>query len=277
MASGANLLACGENVFLPPVNPGEVDRSKYSPRNSDPGPSALFPTRKPVARHDLLNSQLGDLSKVLVFSDDAITALGSNMQSYASGSGKLMQGNRDLFSYRSMPGFREKSRKKLAAPSGRHDSRGQGGRHLPCHLMQPRDLERTVKNPSDNITRNDITPQKERARKKTRVVFKDAISLTGELPSDKSYTKQLEAGAKPLHVQGRDSIICLDNNTMFKKTLQDSYPQPPVKYCKDGEKPSSLDRRLVHFQGHKRWLDVPKPVEVSVQRNYISALVCSLR
>lgn len=268
MASSNDLLARGESISLSPT--GSSRRSNKtssawtsSKRSNASLPSVLFPAsarNSAVPRHRLLyTDQVGDLSKTLIFSSDAISSLGSNICTYAS----AKQSTRKLFTHENMQGFSEGASKRVSITTGRCNTRGSGDKHLPCHLMQPHPPP-DVGMPGDraSVPRSSFLAARKRL---PRQYVSDGEELTSPTPKD--YVQQLNAGAKPLHIPGKASTIVLDNNTMFKKVLRASYPQPPTEYflSNDNKEKYTPAKTPYHIQcqGHKRWVDVPHPIQVS--------------
>lgn len=88
-------------------------------------------------------------------------------------------------------------------------------------------------------------------------------------PPKKDYESELAAGARPVFQPGIEhNTILLDNNTVFQKVLQPTYPEPPEKYMLQSKKDLEISPPSQHpvqfHQGHLRWLDFPQPVEVNV-------------
>lgn len=258
---------------------------------------------KTVARHSLLTHQLRDLSKTLVFADDALFALASIPApcTYASSH----QSNRQLFDYQTIS-VPMTHRRRRVSKVGRHNTRGSGSKHLPCHLtqslpfvlreepgvgraredwltskgtMEDQDWQwearegqltstahqhRANKAHKDQLSPISLDQDREHSAKAKEV---STVSLVAD---SKAFVAQLAVGAKPLHLlQGRDSTILLDNNTLFKKVLQPKYPLPPSEYHADkaAKKTSTLevtsDRPVSYLQGQRRWLGLPRLIEVS--------------
>ena len=251
MATPVDLCARGERVVLSSESSSRKDErpsaGKYSsPQRKDP--ISLSPARKPTPHHSLFHDQIGQLSKTLTFAEGAGASLGVDICSYST----ARQNSRRLFTHHNMEIFADEAKHGSSAPTGRHNSRGPGDRHLPCHLTHPQGAGLV------------IPPLERRKGGKMSKSWNQSIrSRTEEItlpPSPKNYIQQLEAGAKPLYTPGKERTIVLDNNTAFKKVLQVSYPPPPSKYITSQQtKPSTKDKEEVH---HRRWLDVPQPVEV---------------
>ncbi len=141
-SADVSLLAQGENVFLPSLDSRGTTRStglQYSSRNSGhfiPSPEAepkvnTLLSRKSGECHNLLSSQLGDLSKTLTFSEDAIHSLGPDtFPTYAL----AKEDSRGLFSHRRIMGCRTQQFKGIGTV-GRHDVRGPGKKHVACNLI----------------------------------------------------------------------------------------------------------------------------------------------
>lgn len=294
-------------LHLPEV---EVEEQRSLPHSY---PTATGqPTRKKVGS---FTHRIRELSKSLVFAEDALSALASvpAPNSYAS----AHETSKQLFSHQTMSvPFRCRRR---ASKVGRHDTRGSGSKHLPCHLTQSlpyateggtqenaRKAESayTAKESSTTCnTTKDLTayPRKERLSSLSKdkqhsaraeegsTVFSvaEGISSIGSVAGPKAFVEHLAAGAKPLHLlQGSASTILLDDNALFKKVLQPRFPPPPNELHladRDAEKTTTLeptpDRRpLAFLQGHRRWLDLPQPIKVSIHAviPYLMQTLCML-
>lgn len=255
-------MTSGGEAFLPPVQRSAEPVRQRSILKGSQNPSDLTysaPGEK-TPRHNKFIEQVADLSKRLVFSDAAISALSSAVCSYES----ARENSSQLFRFESMGIDRDK-RKQLV---GRHDNRGSGSRHLPCHLTQSlphsTELVGAAGEPcGQGTTSARVTWRQNPLQKDVDVKGEPSAAEPTLLasPEPKNFMEQLERGAKPFHVRGRESTILLDNNTMFKKVLQPRYPQPPDEY--QVAKTPPVGRPLAVRKGHKRWLDLPKPVEVS--------------
>lgn len=230
----------------------------------------------------LLTHQLGELSRTLVFADDALAAHCSVPApcSYAA----AHQSSKQLFAHQTI-GIPIRCR---VSKVGRHNSRGSGSKHLPCHLTQslpcgiPEEGTDQLSRMNNQVPRtltayqrekspNEIyPPQEEHSSDKKKPSA--SSGRIGSVAGPKTFTEQMASGAKPLHlVHGRDSTILLDNNALFKKVVQSRYPPPPSKFHQTnrGTKKTAAseitsDRPLAFLQGHKRWLDFPRPIEVSL-------------
>ena len=279
-------MASGGEASLPPA-PAPVQRNaepvlRRSILKPVKGSQDLAPSER-TPRHTKFSDQVADLSKRLVFSDAAIMDLSSAVCSYES----ARENSSQLFRIHNM-GI-DRSRKKQLV--GRHDNRGSGNRHLPCHLTQPppRSTE-LVSVPGEpygqgatgghiswkqNPLQKDasIKGEPSAAEKPSAAEEPSAAELTLlTSPEPKNFMEQLEKGAKPFHLTGRESMILLDNNTMFKKVLQSRYPQPPDQY--QVARPPAVRRPLAVRKGHKRWLDLPKPIEVSYWKRMSNSVLC---
>ena len=147
-AGEVSLVAEGENVFLPSIDPrgqsSSAGAGQYSSASSGhwiPSPEAahskansLLVPKKGVCGSDLLSTQLGELSKALSFSPDAVCALGPDVRkTYAS----AREDSRALYCHRNITGFTAKpSTKKGIGIIGRHNVRGPGKKHLMCNLTK---------------------------------------------------------------------------------------------------------------------------------------------
>lgn len=248
-----SLLAQGESVFLDTRGTRPSAGQQYSPSRSshfvpspvaDPKVNALV-SRRSGNSQNLLSSQLGDLSKTLTFSRDAASALGVDPSTtYADVAGK--EGSRGLFSCHDIKGFRTQRFRGIGT-IGRHDMRGSTKKHLLCDL-------KTSSKP------NQI---KSIPRRKMNAFVNFPIEL--EDPPKKSFESELLTGAKPVYQHtSTGSTILLDNNKLFKKVLQTTYPQPPEEFRLDKTLEAPPSRKTpVHFQqGHQRWVDFPKLIVV---------------
>ena len=223
------------------------------------------PTRQPVPRHNLLTSQLGELSKTLAFSDDAILALGASpAPHYVSPSS---HGSKALFSHHTM-GIAI-SGKKRQSKVGRHNSRGPGSRHLPCHLTQ------SLPHEAEHVGSTDPAPTHKGSPH--RQPETETAKETASAQRAKTFSSQLESGAKPLHLRGKNSTIQLNNDTVFKKVLQPRYPQPPSSYQKvEKEAEKTVPVPVLYLQGHRRWLDLPQYIEVSSKSSHCLVALCKV-
>ncbi len=247
-SSSEAICAFGEKVCTP---------SKLEKRGLDlPGPRSK-PTRpknicltssKPVSskhtsssrEQDIYSSQLGDLSRTLVFSEEAVSTLSPATISYASAKQQASK----LFCYHpSELGIQR--RVGGAGAGGRYNTRGPGARHLPCNLgLDPVWSSRKVEY---------------KKKKKKHVFFEESPSSTVH---SKNYVAELGRGAKPVHVAASgESTILLDNASMFRKVLQPSYPQHPGEFSLSNAK-QPQERKLCS-RGHRRWRSLPLPIEVS--------------
>lgn len=255
------------------------------PLQSQRSYSAGKPTRK---RACSFTHQIGELSKALVFAEDALASVPAP-SSYAS----AHQTSKHLFNHQTMSvPFRYRRR---ASKVGRHDTRGSGSKHLPCHLTRslPYATEGARRAQEENRKESSAYTAEESSTIYHATKDLAAYSRKGQLSSlskgkqysataregsavstvagPKAFVEHLAAGAKPLHLlQGRASTILLDNNALFKKVLQPRFPPPPNEFhLADGDAKKTLqatsERRPMAFvQGHRRWLDLPQPVEVSM-------------
>ena len=323
--------------------------------HQQPRPHDLALSSRPQTH--LLSSHLEELSRTLVFSDDAITEISPSAVDYASAkqsTNKLFQrGDISI----GLPLIATK-------PIGRHNARGPGFRHLPCHLIKDKgrlfktkekclkDAERsssheksstiasctfteysTIKHNLPLVSRSTSIPWTDRllgavTRDTARHLLNESSRLSrcattsslphcktdphttisasscqaplsttsptapitpsslqfypshpqtdelslfqfspipsqfGPAPPPSTFLREVEAGAKPVHLKDRDSIILLDNNEIFRKVVQSCYPQPPKKYCSVAGAEDSTSEGNRHLQAYKKWLDFPQPIKV---------------
>lgn len=290
----------GEKLYFLPVVKGSTEPLHHEhPQTqiSDSGPSGLpsLPPSNTVASHSVFTQQLGELTKTLVFAEDALAALCSVPApcSYAS----AHQSSKQLFSHRTMA-VPIRCRKRVSEV-GRHDARGSGSKHFPCHLTQslphgipeeggtqvcrtaisvvsqlprtayyrggsPSEVSETPRSPCEEHHSSD--------KDKKPSASTGQISTVSSVAGPKTFMEQVASGAKPLHLlHGRESTILLDNSALFKKVLQPRYPPPPSKVHRTGQaakkttavSESTSERPLAFLRQHRRWLDFPLPIEVS--------------
>lgn len=283
-ATGPEFLACGENILVSSSNSSarpSREASKQQQSSPRAHPDTLF-LKSPASHHDMYSSHLGELSNTLVFSEDAIASLSPGYCSYIT----AQQDTKELFNHQNM-GIALKATKRHV---GRHSSRGPGFKHLPCHLTV-QSPSFTIKDAPKGKVKNQhlaskVTKQPFNVEKmpslKDKATHRPKVVVGGQtLPSvvamdsfpdelsgnySKGFVEHLQAGAKPLYVQGRESIIFLDNDMMFKKMLQPRYPQSPIEYQLTPSHrghPVTPNRTCVQMQGHKRWMGLPRAIEAS--------------
>jgi hypothetical protein len=259
------------------VEPVQPYLSPKPPSHPTEHPSLVEKAEEKKGPRNVLTHQLGELSKTLVFSEDALFSLSSVPApgSYAS----ACQASKQLFSHRTMS-VPIKGRRR-AAIVGRHSTRGPGSKHLPCHLTQslPSGIkvealgERRPHHATREGHRKELLldgPIKEKGVSATAAKG-STDNLVGEGPTGntRAFVEHLEAGAKPCHLlRGELSTIMLDDNTMFKKVLQPRFPPPPSKFHQIDEDSKTIsevtsERPVAFLQGHRRWLDLPQLVKVS--------------
>lgn len=249
------LMASGDEAPVQRNAQPVLQRSMRGSQN--PSDLAHLAPGEKTPRHNKFSDQVADLSKRLVFSDAAISALSSAVCSYES----ARESSSKLFRFQNM-GIDRMRKKQLV---GRHDSRGSGNRHLPCHLTQllPYSTVCATGEPCSLATGGHVSWKQNHLQKD--VDLEGETSAAGLMllasPEPKNFMEQLERGAKPFYLRGRESMILLDNNTMFRKVLQSRYPPHPGEY--QVARPPDVGRPLAVRKGHKRWLDLPKPIEVS--------------
>ena len=238
MSSAVELCARGEKIHLPTVLSGGRTRSNSASISAPrpPVPKSASPGQ------DLLTSQLNDLSRKLVFTEDVVSTINPGVTSYALAKQRASK----LYHYKDMLKIGQ-TKRRIAG--GRHNIRGPGKRHLPCHL-----------------THSDMPDIKLRKNRLTHAAPSRKHPLPAESPNTdtKDYVKMLERGAKPLYHSNRDTITLLDNNTVFRKVLQTCYPQPPSNYCLVEKDDPSLNSKKSCCKGRKKWVSLPQSIEVSI-------------
>lgn len=262
-AQGDGIFPNNDDAAAPITNPdraAKVERENAPDLSPPAAPAALSPPPHPPPRpqairllsrppQELLSSQLENLSRTLVFSDDAVSTLAPWTISYASATRK---GTRQLFSHSNL-GLRKQFKKKTAV--GRHDNRGPGHKHLPCHL--------TVSEYSQPGLATSPLPGPQRRAKSLPAPSEEDEDSLGELAGysaqPRDFVRELEQGAKPVFVRNKRSTILLDNDTLFKKVLQTSYPRSPLAYCSDAKPVEQGEKRVPM----KRWLALPQNIQVS--------------
>lgn len=234
-----------------------------------------------VAHHGLFTNQLGELSKKLIFAEDALAALCSvpALSSYEA----AQQSSKQLFAHQTIGVPIHCNRR--ASRVGRHNTRGPGNKHLPCHLTARSgiseqrttdQLSRTAPSAATGAAyRRERSPSKICAPSGEHSPGYVSAGQVGSVVGPKTFTEQMASGAKPLHLlQGRESTILLDNNAMFKKVLQPRYPPQPSTFSQADEdyKQTAVmgmasHRPLAFIQGQKRWLNFPQPIEVRMSNH----------
>lgn len=291
MAADIDSLQEEKLLRLPVVNARVLpEQPYYSPRP----PSGQSPfSGKTLGGQSLYTRNLGELSK-LVFSEDALSALATvpAPNSYAS----AYHTSKQLFDHHTMS-VPIKGRRR-ASKIGRHNARGSGSKHLPCHLTQSlqygRKGGRQEKVRGDQMKCVSVKDRREthhaKAREDTHIQQlsplrsldgdkehlvsveggADQVSTDNSAADPKAFVAHLTAGAKPVHLpQGTPSTILLDDNTLFKKVLQRRFPPPPDELAERDTKKDlpavaiTSHQPLAFLQGHRRWLDLPQLIKVN--------------
>ena len=255
------------------------------------------PPGKTLGSHSLYTQNLGDLNK-LVFSEDALSALATAPapNSYAS----AYHTSKKLFDHQTLSVPVKGAGRRKAAKIGRHNARGSGSKHLPCHLTQSlpygkkgggpegvrgyqsagvsvkdhrRTCHMTAREDTYHYTEQ-LSPLSCQDGDLEHMVAVergiDQASTVTSAADPKAFIEHLAAGAKPVHLpRGTPSTILLDDNALFKKVLQRRFPPPPDELAeRDTKKAPAVEitsrQPLAFLQGQRRWLDLPQLVKVRI-------------
>ena len=131
ISSGSDFFPVGYKVRMPTVH----NRRTGSSSGSVSAPTKSSP-RKPIHSvrahsHNLAGREVNELSRVLTFSDDAVSHISPRLVSY----NKAKEGSRSLFKVKDLDVDIGSHVKKAKGLVGRHDCRGELKRHHPCHLQ----------------------------------------------------------------------------------------------------------------------------------------------
>lgn len=201
------------------------------------------------------NSQVRDLSRTLTFTKDVFPSSSPRIISSYSAA---KHSARELF----QPGnLRLETQHSLGSGGGRYNIRGSGIKHLPCHLEDTttRAAGGSVGLPFSQLL---VCSPKELPVIRGDDCVRQYQSFDRLYPpsTTNNYTFNLVAGARPVHPSG--STISLDNNTKYKKVLQQSYPQPPESYFVAEDRRVRKTGVRQRTTGFRRWLELPYPVKV---------------